>query len=312
MTRVAVVQSGEMSADRGEAIAYLLELFREAAVPGTDVVMFSELATTPYFGLTGDDRYRDWAEPVPGPTTDAFAAVTAELGVGVILGMYERADDGTLYNSAVVIDGAGRIVPGRTMGGDLQPAYRKTSIPMGSGSGYPVNEKQFFEPGVGPVLFEAFGLRFSTLICYDRSFPEYWEAARTLGAEAVFVLVSSFGSRQDLFLDELRIRAKDAQVWTVAANRGGVETLAERSVSTFGLSCVIDPHGVLLDSAPAHHQPDILHAELDRAHLEHLRASYHFHRDKVPHVFTQIGALKAAAATQTARMERGHATAATS
>lgn len=292
MVNVAIVQSGQTSPDRGQALERLLALFREAATPGTDVVVFPELATTPYFGLTGDDAYKAWAEPVPGPTTEAFAAVARELGTGVVFGMYERAADGTLHNSAVVLDGDGRLVPGTTMTGQSVPCYRKTSIPQGSGSGFPVDEKQFFTPGPGPVLFEAFGLRFSCLICYDRSFPEYWEAARTLGAEAVFVLVSSFGTRQDLFLQELQVRAKDAQCWTVAANRGGEETVAGRTVSSFGLSCVVSPHGVLLQNAPAHHQPDVLHATLDLDHLAHLRATYHFQRDKVPAVFEQIGALK--------------------
>lgn len=295
MVNVAVVQSGSIPQDRPEAVDRLLGLFREAATPGTDVVLFSELATTPYFGLTGDDAYRSWAEPVPGPTTAAFAAAAAELGVGVIFGMYERAVDGTAYNSAVVIDAEGEIVPGRAMDGTELPCYRKTSIPQGSGTGFPVDEKQFFEPGVGPLLFEAFGLRFSCLICYDRSFPEYWEAARTLGAEAVFVLVSSFGTREGLFLQELQIRAKDAQCWTVAANRAGEETLAGRSVSAFGLSCLVTPHGVLVDSAPAHVQPWILRGEIDLDHLAEIRRSFPYHRDKVPAVFEQIGSLKRAA-----------------
>jgi beta-ureidopropionase len=299
---VAVVQTGEMSPDRGEALAYLTGLFREAATPGTDVVLFSELATTPYFGLTGNDEYKTWAESVPGASTAAFAAVAKELGVGVIFGMYERAADGTLYNSAVVIDGSGEIVPGRTMFGESQPTYRKTSIPMGNGTGFPVNEKQFFDPGAGPVVFDAFGITFSCLICYDRSFPEYWEAARTMGAEAIFVLVSSFGTRQDLFQLELQVRAKDSQCWTVAANRGGVEVMDGIEVSAFGLSCYVSPHGVLQGSAPAHEQPYILRAELDLDHMRELRGIHRFQRDKVPAVFEQIAVMKRAAGSEHSRL----------
>ncbi|WP_069385911.1 carbon-nitrogen hydrolase family protein [Cellulosimicrobium cellulans] len=291
---VAVVQTGSIPADREEAVAGLLALFREAAVPGTDVVLFPELITTPYFGLTGDEAYTAWAEPVPGPTTAAFAAVAAELGVGVVLGMYERAEDGALYNSAVVVDAQGRLVPGTALDGSTVPTYRKTSIPQGSGSGVPVDEKLFFEPGSGPVLFEAFGARFSTLICYDRSFPEYWEAARTLGAEVVFVLVSSMGAREGHFVHELQIRGKDAQAWTVAANRAGVETVDGRSTSSFGLSCVVSPHGELVDVAPAHTAPHVLHAELDLDRVEELRATFPFARDKVPAVFEHIARLKRA------------------
>lgn len=289
---IAVVQTGSIPDDRERALTGLLALFREAAVPGTDVVMFPELITTPYFGLTGDDSYKEWAEPVPGPTTEAFAAVAAELGVGVVVGLYERAADGTLYNSAVVIDAQGELVPGTTLDGTVLPCYRKTSIPMGSGSGMPVNEKFFFEPGVGPAVFEAFGTKVATLICYDRSFPEYWEAARTLGAEVVLVLVSSMGAREGHFVHELQIRGKDAQAWTVAANRAGVETVAGRSTSSFGLSCIVTPHGELVDVAPAHTGPHVLHAELDLAEVARLRATFPFARDKVPAVFEQIAQAK--------------------
>jgi N-carbamoylputrescine amidase len=293
MLNVAVVQTGEVPEDRDEALARLQALFREAATPGTDVVLFPELITTPYFGLTGDPAYEAWAEPVPGPTTAAFAATARELGVGVIFGMYERDADGTLYNSAVVVDAAGQIVPGTTLDGDVVAAYRKTSIPMGSGSGVPVNEKMFFAPGVGPMLFEAFGTRFSTLICYDRSFPEYWEAARTLGAEVIFVLVSSMGAREGHFVHELQTRGKDAQAWTVAANRAGEETMAGRTTRSFGLSCVVSPHGELVEAAPAHTQPHILHAELDLERVAQLRATFPFQRDKVPAVFSHIARLRA-------------------
>lgn len=285
---VAVVQTGSIPENREEALTGLFALVREAATPGTDVVLLPELITTPYFGLTGDETYKGWAEPIPGPTTQAFSALAAELGVGVIFGMYERAADGTLYNSAVVIDGDGTLLPARAMDGTELPAYRKTSIPMGSGSGVPVNEKQFFEPGAGPVVFEAFGTRVSTLICYDRSFPEYWEAARTLGAEVIFVLVSSMGAREGHFVHELQIRGKDAQAWTVAANRSGVETVAGRSTASFGRSCIVTPHGELVEAAPAHTAPHILHAELDLDKVEELRRRFPFARDKVPAVFEQI------------------------
>jgi len=289
---VAVVQTGSISADRSQALDGLAALVREAAVPGTDVVLLPELITTPYFGLTGMAKYQEWAEPVPGPTTQFFSGLAAELGVGIIFGMYERAADGTLYNSAVVVGPDGSLISGTTMEGTEVPAYRKTSIPMGSGSGMPVNEKQFFSPGPGPVVFDGFGTTFSTLICYDRSFPEYWEAARTMGAEVIFVLVSSMGAREGHFIHELQIRGKDAQAWTVAANRAGVEVLEGRSTSSFGLSCIVSPHGELVDSAPAHTAPHILHAELDIDRVGQLRRTFPFARDKVPAVFEQIARLK--------------------
>lgn len=294
MLNVSIVQTGSMPENRQAAIEYLIGQFRVAAGPETDVVLFSELCNTPYFGLTGDDRYKEWAEPLDGPTATAFADAARELNTGVIFGMYEVDGSGSLYNSAVVIDAAGNRVDGTSLFGETVPCYRKSSIPMGNGSGYPVNEKQFFEPGPGPVVFDAFGLRFATLICYDRSFPEYWESARTLGADAVFVLVSSFGSRQGHFTEELQIRARESQCFAIVANRGGEETLAGRTVSSFGLSCVIEPNTTVAAQAPAHQQPFILREELDLAKVAEFRRVYQFQRDKNVLVFEQLAALKAA------------------
>ena len=286
---VAVVQSGGCPPDRAAAVAGLLELFEQAARPGVDVVVFPELATTPYFcgSVDGsfDDGYRDWAQTIPGPDTDAFAAAARRLGAGVIFGLYERAADGRRYNSAVVIDAQGALVPGTSFRGTTVSSYRKASIPASLVGEVQINEKHFFEPGEGTVVFEAFGTRIACLICYDRSFPEYWLAARAAGAEVVVALVSSLGTREALFTPELQVRAMETQVWVVAPNRGGAETLAGRETSYFGRSCVVAPDGALVASAPAHTNPALLHTVLDLAEVDRVRAAFPLNRDRRPQLF---------------------------
>ena len=70
------------------------------------------------------------------------------------------------------------------------------------------------------------GVRLVIVICYDRSFPELWQALVRLGAEMIVPVVSSLGWREQRFVDELSIRAFETQTWVVAANRGGKETHA--------------------------------------------------------------------------------------
>ena len=72
MLNVSIVQTGSMPENRQAAIEYLIGQFRAAAGPETDVVLFSELCNTPYFGLTGYDRYKEWAEPLDGQTGHRF------------------------------------------------------------------------------------------------------------------------------------------------------------------------------------------------------------------------------------------------
>ena len=84
--RVTIVQSGSCSEDLPANTAALLQTFREEAAKGTDLVLFPELATAPYFCATSqDDRFWGWAETVPGPTTDAFCQGCCRDGNGCVL-----------------------------------------------------------------------------------------------------------------------------------------------------------------------------------------------------------------------------------
>lgn len=278
--RAALVQSGSLTGDADADLDRLLSLLRRAA-PGADVVVFPELATTPYFGATGDTAYRSWAQPVDGPAVTALRAAARALGVAVIAGFYERADDG-LYNAAVVIDRAGELVRGRTLDGADVPTYRKTSIPQGDVSGVPINEKLFFREGSGPAVFDLDGVAVSCLICYDRTFPEYWIGSRALGAQVVVPLVSSMGFRERLFQAELQVRAVETQVWVLAANRGGRETLDRCVIDAFGLSCAVDPSGEVVASAPAHEADRILRVDVDLSAVDAARAHLDLARDRRP------------------------------
>lgn len=282
--RVTVVQTGHVPEDPDVAWA-ALEGALEAHAADTDVVVFPELATTPYFGCTGDDRYRGWAEPVSGPRVARVARVAGRLGVGVVFGFYEQGEDGVLYNSAVVIERDGTVVTGTGHDGTARTTYRKSSIPQGLVGASPVDEKQFFEPGDGVVVFDAFGTRAAVLICYDRTFPEYWLAARAAGAELVFVLVSSMGFRELLFVPELQVRALETQVWVVAANRAGVEEIAGTSTDYFGLSVVVAPDARVVAQAPAHEADRTIGADLDLAEVAATRASFPLGRDRRPAMF---------------------------
>ncbi|MWV48164.1 carbon-nitrogen hydrolase family protein [Rathayibacter sp. VKM Ac-2803] len=288
---VVVVQSGETPADHGAAVDELLALFEEAAAPDVDLVVFPELATTPYFCGGHNEEHRSWAQSVPGPDTERFAAAARRLGTGVVFGLYEDAGD-VQYNSAVMIDAAGELVVGTDLHGDPVPSYRKTSIPTNALSA--VDEKHFFASGTGPVMFDAFGTRFGMLICYDRSFPEYWLASRAAGAEVMLVLISSMGFRETLFTQELQVRGLETQTWIVAPNRGGEETVDGRTVSYFGRSCIVSPRGELVETAPPHTAGAMIAASLDVAEVAEARAAFPLGTDRSPGVFRYLAEVHAA------------------
>lgn len=282
LKNISIVQSGGLTGNLPADLSRLIHMFRKAAGPDTDLVVFPELCTTPYFGATENDAYTAWAEPVDGPTVSLFADTAKALCTAVILGFYELGSDGKRYNSAVVIDSDGTIVNGVNLDGDTVRTYRKTSIPKCFLGDVSVNEKYFFTEGSGPAVFEVAGMRVACLICYDRTFPEYWLGSVALGADVIVPLVSSLGSREKRFVQELEIRALETQTWVVAANRGGEETIDGTTVSYFGLSCVVDPRGELIANLSAHSHGEILLATIDLAKVSSAREDFPLSRDRKP------------------------------
>ncbi len=278
--RIAIVQSGSCGQDKEANVDRLVQLIDEAASPGVDLIVLPELSTTPYMAATRDAQWYSWAETIPGPTTDRFADAARRNNTAIIAGLYERTTAGVLYNSAVVIDQHGTIVPGVRPDGSTIPAYRKTFVPSVVTSDIDVDEKFYFAPGQGPCIFEVADMSLGIVICYDRSFPELWQSLVRMGAEVIVPVVSSLGWREQRFVDELSIRAFETQTWVVASNRGGEETHAGMTNSFFGSSCVIDPSGTVVTKAPAHSQPELVQATIDLDEVAKQRAYFPLGRDK--------------------------------
>ena len=133
------------------------------------MICFQELFYGPYFCQVQDAQYYEYAESIPGPTTERFQALAAELGIVMVLPMYEQEQPGVLYNTAAVVDADGTYLG----------KYRKTHIPQVKGFW----EKFYFRPGnLGYPVFDTAVGRVGVYICYDRHFPEGWRALGLAGA----------------------------------------------------------------------------------------------------------------------------------
>ena len=160
--RAALVQTS-WTGDKESMIKAHEEYSRQAAAQGAKVICFQELFYGPYFCQVQDKEYYSYAESIPGPTTERFQALAAELGMVMILPMYEQEQPGVLYNTAAVVDADGSYLG----------KYRKTHIPQVKGFW----EKFYFRPGnLGYPTFDTAVGRIGVYICYDRHFPEGWRA----------------------------------------------------------------------------------------------------------------------------------------
>src|SRR5258705_1419083 len=129
---VGIIQdsaSPDAEATLEQAIAHV----REAAARGAQIICLKELFNAPYFAKSQRSDRFDIAEPIPGPTTDVMQTLAKELGIVLIVPLFERQARGVYRNSAAIIDADG----------SLAGVYRKMHIPDD-----PLfNEKYYFTPG---------------------------------------------------------------------------------------------------------------------------------------------------------------------
>ncbi|HBM57166.1 MAG TPA: acyltransferase, partial [Acidimicrobiaceae bacterium] len=105
--RAAMLQT-RWTGDKESMIQLHEEHLAAAAASGARVMCFQELFYGPYFCQVQDADYYDYAEAIPdGPTTRRFQELAAKHGMVLILPMYEKEQEGLLYNTAAVIDADG-------------------------------------------------------------------------------------------------------------------------------------------------------------------------------------------------------------
>ena len=110
--RIALVQQ-HATLDLEDNLRRGLNALTAAAADGATLVCFAELAFEPFYPqLPAGDRPAELAQEVPGPITEAFSKRAAELGVVVVLNLYERDGD-RCFDCSPVIDADGTLV-GRT------------------------------------------------------------------------------------------------------------------------------------------------------------------------------------------------------
>jgi N-carbamoylputrescine amidase len=106
---VGIIQDAA-SDDAAATVAASTERIREAADRGAQIVCLKELFNAPYFCQSQRCERFDLAETIPGPTTDRMQMVAQELGIVLIVPLFERQAPGVYRNSAAIIDADGSLL----------------------------------------------------------------------------------------------------------------------------------------------------------------------------------------------------------
>jgi predicted amidohydrolase len=219
--RVAAIQFEPAMFAKAANIEKLLALCEEAAANGARLIVTPEMATTGYCWASRAEVAPE-VEPIPGPTTDRFAALAARRDCWIVVSLPEVAPEtGVYYNSAVLIGPNG-----------IEGLYRKTHS-------Y-ISEPKWAKDGdLGLPIFETPLGRIALTICMDACYPETTRIPAVNGADVICFPTNWLSEKAPS--PSWIARALESGVWFISANRWGVE----RGVQFDGGSCVIAPDGAI-------------------------------------------------------------------
>src|SRR6476469_5314886 len=271
--RAALVQT-TWTGDKETMIKAHEEYAREAAAQGARVICFQELFYSPYFCQVQDAAYYEYAESIPGPTTERFQALAAELGMVMVLPIYEKEQEGVLYNTAAVVDADGSYLG----------KYRKHHIPQVNGFW----EKFYFRPGnLGYPVFDTAVGKVGVYICYDRHFPEGWRALGLNGAQIVFnPSATSRGLSEYLWSIEQPAAAVANEYYVGAINRVGIEDLCHDDF--YAHYHFVDPEGNYVGDKGDAHKPELIVRDLDLDLIQTVRERWAFYRGRRPDAYDDL------------------------
>ncbi|OAV66097.1 (R)-stereoselective amidase [Bacteroidales bacterium Barb6XT] len=275
--KTGIIQQSN-TGDAAANIAKLYAAVRACAGEGAELVILPELHNTLYFCQTEDTAVFDLAEAIPGPSTEAYGALARELGIVLVLSLFEKRAPGLYHNTAVVIE----------KDGTLAGIYRKMHIPDDPA----YYEKFYFTPGDTGFEPVATSLgRLGVLVCWDQWYPE---AARLMALRGADILIypTAIGwessdtdeekQRQlTAWLTVQRAHAIANGLSLVAVNRTGHEPDPSRQtggILFWGNSFAAGPQGELLAKLGQDESYRVIDIDLSRT--EQVRRWWPFLRDR--------------------------------
>jgi N-carbamoylputrescine amidase len=271
--KIALIQQ-HASPDLDDNLRRGRAAFEEAAGRGAELVAFAELAFLPFLPeIPAAERpaFRSFAQTIPGPLTEEFAALARRYRIVTVLNLFERDGDKT-YDASPVLDADGRWLGTTRM------------VHIMDGPGF--YEQGYYAPGDRPPF--VFSTRYGKVgvaICYDRHFPEYMRGLGLLGAEIVVIPQAGVANEwgEGLYEGEVRIAAFQNGYFAALCNRVG----AEDTLRFAGESFVADPGGRVIARAPGGHD-EILFADCDLTEIPRSHAKRHFYPDRRPDIYRTL------------------------
>ena len=244
---------------RADVVARMVGLIHEASACGCRLVVFPELALTPFFPrwhIEDAAEVQSYFESeMPGPPTQPLFDAARQAGVAFYLGFAERdphetGADHLGWNTSVLVD----------QNGETRLRYRKVHVPCNKRPDASLAQQHlepwYFKDGdLGFPVAQMMGGRMGMLICNDRRWPEAWRMFGLQGAELVCLGYNTPSQLPDTpaqnplrkmhHLLPMQAGAYQNGLWVIASAKAGTEG----GCHMMGHSCVIAPSGEVVAQA---------------------------------------------------------------
>lgn len=260
--RIALIQLA-VSSNKSQNVLRAKEKIKEAVSNGAKVVALPECFNSPY----GTQYFADYAEEIPGESTNMLSSVAKETQCYVIGGSIPERDSGKLYNTSTSFgpDGA------------MLAKHRKVHLfDINVPGKIRFQESEVLSPGSQLTMIDTSLCKIGIGICYDMRFPEMAQVYTQQGCKLLlypgaFNMTTGPAHWEPL----IRSRALDNQLYVAAVSPARDE---EATYVAWGHSTVISPWGDVV--AKAGHTEQILYSEIDLNYLEQIRAQVPVQKQK--------------------------------
>ncbi|KAM7442927.1 Carbon-nitrogen hydrolase [Porites harrisoni] len=260
--RIALIQLA-VSSNKAQNVLRAKEKIKEAVSNGAKVVALPECFNSPY----GTQYFADYAEEIPGESTNMLSSVAKETQCYVIGGSIPERDSGKLYNTSTSFgpDGA------------MLAKHRKVHLfDIDVPGKIRFQESEVLSPGSQLTMIDTSLCKIGIGICYDMRFPEMAQVYTQQGCKLLlypgaFNMTTGPAHWEPL----IRSRALDNQLYVAAVSPARDE---EATYVAWGHSTVISPWGDVV--AKADHTEQILYSEIDLNYLEQIRAQVPVQKQK--------------------------------
>lgn len=251
--RLALIQLA-VSASKSDNLIRASRLVKEAASKGANIVALPECFNSPY----GTSYFPEYAESIPGPSTDSLVKSAKENGIFLIGGSIPEKDGDKIYNTCTVFNPNGEMIA----------KHRKVHLfDIDVPGKIRFQESETLSPGNTFTVFDTPLCKIGIGICYDIRFAEMAQIYAKKGCQ-LLIYPGAFNMTTGPAHWELlqRARAVDNQLFVAAVSPARDESA---SYVAWGHSTVVSPWGEVI--ATTEHGESIVYADIDLSLVEQTR-----------------------------------------